>query len=353
MNEPNLVTASLIELPPEIPEFDRERWEQAWQAREKYGQLLKQTAKALPPSERKQMLKLGDWFAANDSLDSLFQRPDALQAYLPLYESHNAAYDQDQLDSAVTCGLWGRQIGQVGQRHVLRQLYAPLMVAFCCLIVIVVGCYGLVPQFEKLFFGFGMDLPKTSIALFGFARFVVSIWWVLLSFPLIAILFIAIMDRKGGGGRPVNVSWLDVKLTSFRQTLADWAWHVSLLLDSGFDYQQAVDTASNAVINRRKRQNIKDQIDFRDFAKETDSVTTFADAGFPLVDFALKQEKSNCQSALLKEVARYYWDQNQNVGSWWVSWLATGIIWLFWAMVALAFSALFFPLYAIIRGLMW
>ena len=353
MNDSNPIIATLAESETAVVEFDRQRWELAWQSRAEYAKALQQVSKDLPRAESKQLALLNTWFETNQSLDQLFTRPDALQAFLPVYFGVGDQTADDHLTEAVKMGLWSQERKQFGSKHILRLLYVPLLVGFICLTFIVVGCLWLIPQFDSIFTEFGIDPPRITKALFGFSRFVQEFWWLLLSSPLLAIVMIAVLDRKGKNNRPVNVSWLDTKLTSFRCTLADWAWHVSLLLDAGFTQQESTEIASAAICNGRKRREITERLEGRGLDESEYSPVAFREFGFPLLDLALQQPNHQCKSSLLKEIAKYYWDLNQNNGSWWVSWLAIGIMWMFWAMVGLTVLALFNPLIAIIRGLYW
>ena len=233
----------------------QDRWQSVWHSRLELASELEHMADDLPGEGRKHLRSLSQWFRGPARLEDALQRPDVSAISLPLLNATTAsAADRLSIDQAARMGFCslGRNVSI--SRRLIQNMFYPVLVLLACLLVAILFSFFLVPQFEDMFAEFGIELPTATLAVFAFAQFVRDLWWAVFLVILAAVMVMWFLSRTGVGDRPANLSWLDLQLMSTRNALASWAWHISLLLESGVPQREALKAAGTATGNQRLRQ---------------------------------------------------------------------------------------------------
>jgi type II secretory pathway component PulF len=228
--------------------------------------------------------------------------------------------------------------------------YPVLVLLAACLIGILFS-FWIAPQFEEMFEEFGIELPEITLAVLGFAQLIRRWWWIVLAFPAGVILANWILNRMTGAHRSAGSSWIDQKLMSTRDSLASWAWHISLLLSAGLTQSEAIENAGIATGKSWLRERSEKWAKNRQPSDPANEQSFFVNPEFQLLDRAMQLPLSAGKVALLREVATFYWDRNRTIGDWWVQWLVVLILWLVGAAIFISILSLFMPLIAIVSGL--
>ena len=329
-----------------------ERWETVRAHASQLATELERLARDLPGEGRRQMQSLSQWFRGPVNLDEALKRPDVLAISLPLLKAAEAPSDDfPDIEHAVRTGYCSLGNDVSFSRRLIRIMLYPILVLIACFVLAVFFSFFVAIQFEEMFAEFGIQLPKLTLAVFGFAQFLRRWWWAILLLLVVGTMAFLFATRTGTNNRPANLSWLDQRLMSTRNALASWAWHISLLLQAGLSTREALDAAGAATGNQR--------LQATSLARAALSDTEFADCDEPyfdspkyrLLDDALRVKSTLGKATLLQQVANYYWDRNRNIGDWWIQWLVSAMLCVVGLMILLGVLALFMPLLAIVSGL--
>jgi type II secretory pathway component PulF len=330
----------------------QERWQSVWNARSELATELEQMANDLPGQGRKQLRLLSKWFRGSAKLEDALLRPDVLAISMPLLKAESTpAGDRINIDHAMRMGFCslGRNVSI--SRRLIRTMLYPILVLLACFAVGILFSFFIAPQFEEMFAEFGIELPKLTLAVFGFGQFIRRWWWAVLMMLTCAVTIFWILSRTGTGNRPANLSWLDQRLMSTRNALASWAWHISLLLEAGVPQREAMEAAGRATGNQHLRQVSLARAALSDAEESVTDQPYFDSPKYRLLDQAMRVATSTGKIALLQEVAAYYWDRNRSIGDWWIQWLVSAILFMAGVLILLGVLALFMPLIAIVSGL--
>ena len=329
-----------------------ERWETVRTHASELATELEKLAKDLPGEGRRQLQSLSQWFRGPVNLEEALKRPDVLAISLPLLnEAGKPPGHQPDIELAARTGYCSLGHNVSLSRRLMRIMLYPILVLIACFVLSVFFSFFVALQFEDMFAEFGIEVPKLTLAVFGFAQFLRRWWWAILLLLVVAILALWFATRTGTNDRPANLSWLDQQLMSTRNALASWAWHISLLLQAGVSPREALEAAGSATGNQRLRRTSLARASLSDTEFTNCDEPYFESANYRLLEYAMRTHTAPGKIALLQQVADYYWDRNRNIGDWWIQWLVSAMLCIVGLMILVGVLALFMPLLSIVSGL--
>lgn len=330
----------------------KDRWDAILQIRHEIASELEQMARELPGDVRKQLRSLSRWFKGPCDYEEALERPDVLAICLPLINISTAKQiSRFDIAQAAQRGFCSAGPNISPGRRLVRLLLYPFLVLLASGLLAVGYSFWIAPQFEEMFAEFGIELPAITLAVLWSSQMVRQWWWLVLSCAIVAAFLCWLMGRLGRDRRPANVSWLDQKLMSTRNALASWAWHISLLLEAGISERHAVKTAGSASANSWLRKTSIANAGNGQSEEQLSGESLFFSPKYQLLECTMRLPTSAGKIALLREVATYYLDRNNDFGDWWIHWIVALMFWFVGVAVLLAVLALFMPLIAIISGL--
>ena len=328
----------------------RDRWEGFLNVRHEFASELDRMASDLRGKGRRQLQSLGRWFRGPAKFEDAMERPDVLAFCLPLIKSADRSLSTERVNQAARRGFCTVSRFRTSGGSPLRLLFYPFLILIAACLLWIGFSFWIAPQFQKMFEEFGIQIPKMTLLILGLANTVRHWWWLVLVVPVGAAL-LWFWNRIGTDRRTGNQTWLDQRLTSTRNALATWAWHVSLLLEAGSSQSDAIKTAGLATANARLRQVSLEVTGSGQLDALGQEEPFLFDPRFELLDCAMRMPKSQGKIALLREVATYYWDRNRHVSDWWIHWLVAILLCFILAAIVITIFSLFTPLIAIISGL--
>jgi MSHA biogenesis protein MshG len=187
--------------------------------------------------------------------------------------------------------------------------YPSFVIAVMAVAIAVVNLF-VIPAFQKVFDGFGAELPLVTRMLVGFSRFTVSMWPVLLAGLIGAVWAFRAWTRTEDG----RLRWDRLKLKlpiagkiARKATLARFARSFSLALKSGVPVVQAMNVVASTVENAHVARAIEKM---RDGVERGDSVLRTAAASGIFTPVVLQMiavgEESGALDEMLAEVAGFY-----------------------------------------------
>jgi len=343
----------------------RKRFNDALSLKDSVVLALTQAAESLSGSLRRELTRLSNEVAFASNAEGVLRNPRLLELFLPLaialpkLLSSDPRTRQSEVD---------RHVFQVLQRqtksvHATKGrwdvLLYPLLVLLMSLLVLAFIAVAIVPEFEQMFFEFGLTLPAPTKLVITLSHLFESVWFWLF-FGLLVLLVGAIMGLRAA----FQLRWLlwesyGSQITgrhSTRRSLGDFAWHTAMLLEAGQEIDTAIEIAGAA----------KGQVDWR---FETPNLTNpllgnpqqptqmnwYHGTPCHLLSLALNLHQeaaaSGAQAALLREVACVYWDREQSQMIWMLSWLHPVAVLGTSFVVGFVVLALFMPLVQLISGL--
>jgi len=292
-------------------------WEAIQSKRQELVAALEQMSANFPKEGRKRLSSLISWFSHPRDFEEALVRADVLAVCVPLCKSLqlNGELGESDVATAVRVGFCSIGHNDAGSRQLLKALAYPAIVLLAAGMVAIFLSVFVVPEFEKMFREFGIELPAMTKFVFEFANSV-RIWglflliWVALAFGITWYL-----NRISARRRPDGLGWLDLWMQSSRNALADWAWHISLLLESGLPQSLAIPKACRFAGKSWLRENSR-------FWAQAETANSPSGAASPqpdlrsmryltnpkyqLLDHALTVPNSDGKIRLLQEVAMYY-----------------------------------------------
>ncbi len=297
--------------------------------RTQIGDAIRERAVDYRGARRRQLVQLGHWFENPIRPDDVLASPDALAVCAPLIaELPSAAPDrsisEERIRRAASEGCDRLNEAMPRRASVVRVLIYPFMLLLMCWVLLVLFSVYLIPEFERMFLEFGLDVPESTDLVFWVAGVVRRTWPASLVFLVVAIAVAWVSPWITFQRRPPmnRRGWARRLVTSTRADWAQWAWHVALLIDAGFASPEAVAIAG-----------------YRD----THAV--------PTIDYAMQLPSAADQASLLHDVASNDWDRQRSYSGWWLSWLTPLVVWLVGMLVGFVVIALFGPLVSLISGL--
>lgn len=348
-----------------IPESGLDRLEDRWSGvqkiRHEFAAEIDQMAAGLPQRPRKKLRSLGQWFRGPARFEDALNRPDVFAICFPLLKADSAGQDavadigDADLPQAVRAGFQTLAGHGAGRRRWFAVMLYPMLLLICVAVLGIGFSFWLARDFESMFTEFGIQLPAATRLTLSVAKLVRD-GWMVGAFGLAAVaLLCLVMNRRGRDRRPFGLTWTDQQLMNNRNVVASWAWHVSLLLESGLSQNDAINIAGGAsgVAWLRRSSTTwtrRDQSVHSPGSPVRDRVILFLPK-YELLNSVIEQPRSNGQMALLREVAAHYWDRDRSASDWWIEFLVAWFIWIVGAAIVLMVMSLFMPLLAVITGL--
>ena len=337
-------------------------WEAIQSKRESLVDALEQISDSFPNEGKKRLKSLSSWFSQPRDFEDALVRSDVLAVCVPLCKSLQLDGDLGDSDIATAVRVGFCSIGQntAGSRQLLKALVYPAIVLLGAAMVAIFFSVFVIPEFERMFNEFGIELPAMTKFVLGFAKSVRT-WGVILVIWLALVFGIVwYLNQISARRRPDGLGWLDLWMQSSRNALADWAWHISLLLESGLPQNAAIPKACRFAGKSWLRENshfwaerspLNSPAGEALLQNELRPMRFLTNPKYQLLDHALTVPNSDGKIRLLREVAMYYRDRNRNIGLWWIEWLVALMLWAIGAIILLLVVSLFSPLIAIISGL--
>ena len=356
MNDQSSSTPVLAEV---VEPILQSHWDAIQSNRQALVDVFDRMAANFPPDGAKRLRSLSQWFSQGKGFEDALVRADVLAVCMPLVKTLELEGEISQSDIASAARVGFCSVGQnsSGSRQLLRALLYPAIVLLLAALVTIGLSVFVVPQFEKMYEEMGMQLPATTAFFFGCAKVIRNWSLVFILWPALMMGLTWFLDGLTARRRPDGMGWLDLWTQSSRTALADWAWHMSLLLEAGMTQAMAMRQAGQFAGKSWLRES-------SNFWAKNESSKASSDASsdgqptkylssrkFQLLDLALTAPNSEGKIQLLREVASYYRDRNRNIGLWWIQWLVTFLLWAIGAIVLVVIFSLFSPLIAIISGL--
>ena len=332
-------------------------WEAIQNKRQALAAVFDRMAESFPREGSKRLKSLSDWFSKARSFDDALIRADVLAVCLPLCRSLESDGEISNSDIASAARIGFCTLGQnsSGSRQLLNALAYPAVVLLATGLVAIGLSKYVIPQFELMFEEFGIDLPATTIFFLESAKVIRNWSFLLILWPILLLGIVGFLDRLTARRRPDGLGWLDLWTQSSRTALADWAWHISLLLEAGLTQPTAMRQAGRYAGKSWLRQSSKfwarSEKDSSPADGEALPKRYLSSSKYQLLDYALAVPNSDGKIQLLREVASYYRDRNRNIGLWWIQWLVTILLWAIGTIILVVIFSLFSPLISIVTGL--
>lgn len=331
------------------------RWEKVESSRQEYSRQLRMMAKESVGDRRLRYVSLSNWFKKNRGLDEALRIPDVLAICLPQLNQTN-----EPIDVPIATRAGARLMGlnmSIGGRFFYLALYATIVFSGVSLLAWGFSNW-LMPQFDQIYQEFGISLPILTNRVLSMSRWLRRWGLVFVFIPLVGFGIISSLTllNRTRIVKKINAAW-----SGSRNSIADWAWHLSLLLEAGITQQTAMQIAcaNSPVYFLRNLMNQPSSNDLHseDLSPETDrSKPDVANRDlfskeFALLEAALQLQDSPGKPAALRSVASYYWEPGHQLSFWLVQWLITYFLWTAVALFIIAFASMFLPLLTIISGL--
>lgn len=328
-----------------------ERWPAIQSNREAITSAINELAKSESGGGSKQLSVLGRWFGKERSYEDALKRPDVLAVCLALTsltEDKRDHFSGTDIRAAVRSGFSSIVHNGSVSQHLLRAMMYPFLILMGGVFLAIFFSVFVSPHFEEMYEEFGIALPTVTLWVLDSAGFMRRWAWVLVFWLFGGMALFWIFNYLDNKRRQSHMSWLDNRFLSTRDALAGWAWHISLLLQSGVAQPQAIWNAGFAVGKAR----LKEQSVRWSQRKEADPYEPyFLKSKFSLLNHALMLPPSNGKVKLLQRVAAYYRSRNRNMGQWWIGWLSFALYWLVGFIAFICVLSIFMPMMAIVSGL--
>lgn len=311
---------------------------------------LTRLAMNMPSDDRAILSQLARWFAGKAGFEKAITHPDILAVCVPLIEIKGPTASPSEIERAVRIGFCSIARTRSTKGRVLNLILYPALLFLAMFALAIFFSLFIIPYFESIFVDFGIELPKMTMILFKLAWLVRASWIFVLGFMVAALVFVYLANVFTRDRRSVGESWLDERCKSTRTTAAGWAWHMAMLLESGFSVPKAVEVADYSQnknwLKRASRKLVGDQ---QSLSEEVND-SLFGDR-HRLLETTLEVNNPVAQVSLFKEIATYYWTCNRTIGEWWMQWSVSALFWLFAVAIVLVVFFLYMPLLAIVSGL--
>jgi len=272
----------------------------------------------------------------------------------------NGELVESDLATAVRVGFCSVGQNTAASRQLLKAFAYPAIVLLAAAMVAIFFSVFVVPEFEKMFREFEIELPAMTEFVFEFANSIRSWSFFFLTWITLTIGIVWYLNRISAPRRPDGLGWLDLWMKSSRDALADWAWHISLLLESGLPQNLAIPQACRFAGKSWLRENSRFWVQVESENSPSGAVPLqpglrpmryLTNPKYQLLDYALTVPNTEGKIRLLREVAMCYRDRNRNIGLWWIEWLVAFMLWGIGVVILILVVSLFSPLIAIISSL--
>jgi hypothetical protein len=265
----------------------------------------------------------------------------------------------DRFHNAVQAGMY-RIAGQISSRPatLTRLLVYPFILAvFAWSTWIFAGAFVL-PSIAKLYSEFGLNLPALTTFLLRTTMMIERWWLAMLLVPPAYGLVLWWLNRNHGRGSIDGASWVDQKLMSKRGSLANWIWHLVLLLEWGLSSKTAVMIAGTCChrgwLERKSLEWIGESISDRSHDRATrlqQPGKFLSQSRFQLISDALELPDSNKKVLVLREIGTYYRERALHWNDLLVRWISILLTWFCLGFYILVVTAIFSPIIMLLSGL--
>jgi len=203
----------------------------------------------------KRIRSLGDWFQRPVTADQVLHNADALVICSFLFSGNDSDVQsrvRDAVRVSVSVDNFRQQSGN-GLRLVPKLIY-PIVLLLMVFAMCVIASFYLVPEFEKIFNEFGLDLPILTTFVLSLASSLRRWWMVgLIAVALLGLFTVVIVlpNRR----LPPWTRWFRVESYGLRSAWATWAWHTGWLLKAGIDQSDAIAVAGSCSSESWLRRN--------------------------------------------------------------------------------------------------
>jgi hypothetical protein len=329
-----------------------ERWDRLMGVKDQFAGELESVAVELPGEPSRRLRECSRWLRRGADLESTLQRRHDLGICLPLMKlSRDEAMTDAALAEAARIGACVIGRDSTTRPQFIRKLAYPLGMLFGVSLLAMLFSFFVSPMFEEMFDEFGIELPAMTNLVLASAQVVRRLWWIVAIVIVVAAIANWGWKLTSNGSRSSATNWVDYRMISNRDSLASWAWHVSLLLQLGVSQCEAVKNAGlDASKNWLRRSSLELH---RCCQKRPDAELPplLPGSRYRMLGKAMQVPDSDGKIGMLQEVADYYWDRNRSVGDWWISSLSVCLLCVVGVCLFLAIISLFMPLIAIVSGL--
>lgn len=238
-------------------------------------------------------------------------------------------------------------------------LLYPLVTILIAWALWVAACFLFFPQIQESLEEFNIALPRMTVLLFSSATTVREWWGAMILIPVVYIVLLIALNYIGSNRTGNSGSWLDRKLIGKRRAIANWSWHLSLLLDWGLATRTAVMVAGMCSHRGWLQQCCLDWIGEsfgsipgrRSQAAPSSNLnrTFLSQTRFQLVNCAMALPDGEDKILLLREISTYYQEKSSSFTEWMIAWLSTLLVWLSFGMIILILFAIYSPLLSFFR----
>jgi len=300
----------------------------------------------------KRLRSLGDWFRRPVTVDQVLHNADALVVCSFLFSGNDSHGDvRPRIRDAVrdSADKFHQQSGN-RVRWVPKLIY-PFVLLLIVFVMCVTASFFFVPEFEKMFNEFGLDLPFLTTIVLGLASSLRRWWMVGLIVVALLGLFLVVVvlpNRR----LPSWTGWFRLKSPGLRNAWAIWAWHTGWLLKAGIDQSDAIAVAGSCSSESWLRRNSLQWADRMASDRQPFSRQLRRHwQPYGLLAHALQLENRDDQVELLHAYAAIHRDQSWQRRLWWISWITPVIILMVAGLISLFVIALISPLVDLIQGL--
>ena len=317
---------------------------------------------------RDQMMlkRIARWFKRSCQIEKALTKPSILAICNPLI-----AADQNEAEASIARAV---RIGFANITRVnstrgglTRILMPPMLLLLAITAMVIFFSLTMIPHFDAILADFETTLPKLTEVILKLGKLIQKTWAFVC--PVVAgIVVLFILYDRIRGQKWMNQTTLDRLLASPRATAGNWAWHMSLLLESGLDNPSAVKLAGDSQRKNWMKRACRQWIEHsdQDYPLETraanestpapnpeadDPATPLFGKRLKLLETTLQIENHDARVDLFREVANFYWSQSRGVLQWWASWIMSLLFWLTMAFAIIVIYALYAPLVAFLTGL--
>lgn len=318
--------------------------------------VLSQTAAGFSGRRRRQFTALSKLFRDGVTPQRVLENPDALAICTPLlHPAAPAPLERWQIQDAVLREADNSLHRYPGRRRWWASIVYPLAICLLCGLIMIGICLYIVPEFDRMFSDFGLNLPPMTAALIWTSRLLQRWGIAILVGSLVAVIVaggLAYQFHRNATGHAQSRG-LSGWFIGTRGVWALWAWHVGLLLDVGLSLGDAITVAGRVSGRSRLKQASQVMVERlrQDSLQPTEVALYFPGGPLPVLAFALQLQNLKQQSAILRDVAVMYWDQECNKRVWWLSWMSPAVVCAVGLFVGAVVVALFSPLVQLIQGL--
>jgi type IV pilus assembly protein PilC len=138
------------------------------------------------------------------------------------------------------------------RKQIRSAMIYPLVVFLAGLVVLVLFLVFVLPEFEALFANFDIELPTITRAALGFARILVSFWWLWILI-IVGVIVALVAYARTPVGR-FHIDYAKMRMPIFgkvvtEKVMADFAHTFATLLNAGISILETLDLTKDAVGN--------------------------------------------------------------------------------------------------------